>query len=555
MRALILKAGRGKNPLFSTDAVRPYKRALPLLGLALAMSGCAVGPDFMPPEASVKDNWIEKGDKRVSSREIKSNWWRTFKDPTLDRLVELAAEQNLPVQIAGLRILEARAQLGVAVGQLFPQDQAGSSAATWNKISERAANKANLPKHAFGDFSIGFDATWEIDFWGRYRRNLEAADATMMRTIADYDAALVSLTAEVARTYATIRTFEVLLGIAQENVRLQREGLQIAEARFHAGATSELDVAQQRALLENTLASIPDLQTGLQRAKNALSILLGQPPGGVDNLLHGPRRIPSAAARVSVGVPAELLRRRPDVRAAEMNAAAESARIGVAEADLYPRFFLFGDIGVQASDLGKVFAPGSLFLTAGPSFRWSILNYGRIADNIRAQDARLQQALVNYQDVVIKAAREAEDALIGFLKSQQRAANLSNSVQAAERAVQLSFIQYREGSENFQRVLDAQTRLLDERNSLAATRSDIATNLIALYKALGGGWEIRYGKPIVPETMQANMSRRTDWGNLLPAQTPPPAEQLPLPTPAGATPLLLPPDSEALPMPFGRPAN
>jgi NodT family efflux transporter outer membrane factor (OMF) lipoprotein len=555
MRALILKAGRGKNPLFSTDTVKPYKRTLPLLGLALAMSGCAVGPNFMPPEASVQDNWIEKGDKRVSNKEIKSNWWRAFKDPTLDRLVELAAEQNLPVQIAGLRILEARAQLGIAVGQLFPQEQEGSGAGIWNKISERAANKAKLDKHAFADYSIGFDATWEIDFWGRYRRNLEAADATMSRTIADYDAALVALTAEVARTYTTIRTFETLLGIAQENVRLQREGLQIAEARFHAGATSELDVAQQRALLENTLASIPDLQTSLQRAKNALSVLLGQPPGGIDKLLRGPQRIPSASARVSVGLPAELLRRRPDVRAAEMNAAAESARIGVAEADLYPRFFLFGDIGVQASDLGKVFSPGSLFLAAGPSFRWSILNYGRIANNIRAQDARLQQALVNYEDVVIKAARETEDALIGFLKSQQRAGNLQKSVQAAQRAVELSFIQYREGAENFQRVLDAQTRLLDERNSLATTRSDIATNLIALYKALGGGWEIRNGKPIVPEATQARMMNRTDWGNLLPAQTPPPAEVLPLPTPAAETPLLLPPDYEAVTMPFGRPAN
>ncbi|QGM97550.1 efflux transporter outer membrane subunit [Methylocystis parvus] len=540
---------------FKAFATSKQKGAFPALGLALALGGCAVGPDFNPPEAALQDNWIEKGDKRVANKEIKSDWWRTFHDPTLDRLVHLAAEQNLPVQIAGLRILEARAQLGIAIGQLFPQDQGGSGAATWNKISEQAANKANLPKHAFGDFSIGFDATWEIDFWGRYRRGVEAADASMMRTIADYDNALVSLTAEVARTYVTIRTFEVLLEIAQENVRLQKDGLQIAEARFRAGATSELDVAQQKALLQNTIASIPELQTGLQQAKNALSVLLGQPPGGIEKCLHGAQKIPSASPRVSVGVPAELLRRRPDIRAAEMNAAAESARIGIAESDLYPRFFLFGDIGVQASDLGKIFAPGSLFLTAGPSFRWSILNYGRIANNIRAQDARLQQALVNYQDIVIKAAREAEDALIAFLKGQQRAAALQKSVEAAQRAVELSFIQYREGAENFQRVLDAQTRLLDERNRLAETRSSIATNLVALYKALGGGWEIGHGKPIVPEVMQAGMMNRTDWGNLLPAQTPPPAANLPLPTPAGETPLLLPPDYEAAPMPPGRPAN
>ncbi|MGJ0509307.1 MAG: efflux transporter outer membrane subunit [Methylocystis sp.] len=529
--------------------------ALPALGLALALGGCALGPDFREPPAPVQDNWIEKGDRRVSNGEVKIGWWRTFRDPTLDRLVQTAAEQNLPVQIAGLRILEARAQFGVAVGQMFPQQQEGSGAGVWDKISERAANKANLPKHAFADYSIGFDATWEIDFWGRYRRNVEAAEARMMATIADYDSALVSLTAEVARSYITLRTYETLLQIAHQNVTLQREGLQIAEARFRAGATSELDVVQQRALLENTLASIPEQETGLQRAKNALSVLLGQPPGGVDSLLRGPQRIPSASPRVAVGMPAELLRRRPDIRAAEMNAAAESARIGIAESDLYPRFFLFGDIGVQASDVAKLFAPGSLFLSAGPSFRWSILNYGRIADAIRAQDARFQETLVSYDDTVLRAAREVEDALIGFLKAQQRAGNLQRSVAAAERAVELAFIQYREGAENFQRVLDAQARLLDERNKLADTRASIATNLVALYKALGGGWEIRAGKPIVPEAMQAQMMRRTDWGNLLPAPTPPPAADLPLPTPAGALPPLLPPDFEAAPQPPGRPAD
>lgn len=254
MRALLLRTSRSAG-------------ALPALGLALAIGGCAVGPDFQSPSAPVQDDWIETGDSRVSSKAVKSNWWRTFHDPALDRLIQIAAEQNLPVQIAGLRILEARAQLGVAIGQMFPQQQEGSGAAVWNKISEQAANRSNLPTKAFGDFSIGFDATWEIDFWGRYRRNVEAADAKMIAAIADYDNALVSLTAEIARTYVTIRTYEALLAIARENVKLQRDGLQIAQSRFSAGATSELDVVQQRALLENTLASIPEQETGLQRAK------------------------------------------------------------------------------------------------------------------------------------------------------------------------------------------------------------------------------------------------------------------------------------------------
>ncbi len=514
----------------------------------------------MPPEASVQDNWIEKPDRRVSNKEIKRDWWCVFNDPTLDRLVHVGADQNLPVQIAGLRILEARAQLGIAIGELFPQQQEATGAATWNKISERAANKANLPMHAFADYTLGFDAAWEIDFWGRLRRNVEAADATMTATMADYDNVLVSLMGDIARVYTELRTFETLLEIARENVRLQREGLQIAEARFRAGATSELDVAQQRALLENTLATIPELETGVQRSKNALSVLLGQPPGGVEPLLGGPHRIPAASPRVAIGLPAELLRRRPDIRVAEMRAAAESARIGVAEGELYPHFYLFGEIGVQASDVAKLFAPGSLFLTVGPSFRWSILNYGRIANAVRAQDARFQQALVAYEDTVLRAAREVEDALIGFLKAQQRAGNLRRSVAAAQRAVELSFIQYKEGAENFQRVLDAQTRLLDEQERLAETRGAIAANLIAVYRGLGGGWEIRTGKPIVPETTQLQMAARTDWGKLLPAPPAPQTDQLQPPTPAGATPPLMRPDDEpafpgGFPLLPGRPAN
>jgi len=315
---------------------RKFKRVAPLLVqvppicLALALGGCAVGPDFIPPEVPVQNNWIESKDSRVASKtDIMSHWWRAFRDPTLDRLIECAYEQNLPVQIAGLRILEARAQLGVAIGNMYPQTQEGTGAAQQNLISSRLANQADL-QHSFANFNLGFDATWELDFWGRFRRNVEANDANLLATVADYDGALVSLTGEVARTYATMRTFEELIQIARENARVQKEGLDIAESRFRNGATSELDVAQARTLLESTLADIPPLQAGLQQSKNALSTLLGRPPGAVEALLNGPHRIPSASKRVAVGIPAELLRRRPDIHAAELNAAAESARIGVA---------------------------------------------------------------------------------------------------------------------------------------------------------------------------------------------------------------------------------
>ena len=516
----------------------PRRRRLALagsLGLALMIGGCAVGPDFATPEAKVQDNWIEKNDQRVATQSpISHVWWKAFNDPTLDKLIEIATEQNLSVQVAGLRILEARAQLGVAVGNLFPQTQEGFGDAQANRLSSRLANQAIL-QHSFANFDVGFDATWELDFWGRFRRNIEAADASMIGTEADYQDALVSVTAEVARTYTTLRTVQVLIQLARENARIQREGLNIAVSRVRAGATSDLDASQARTLLENTLADIPDLQSRLQQTINALSTLLGEPPGSIEPLLTGPEKIPSAPRAVAVGLPAELLRRRPDIRSAELTAAAASARIGVAKSDLYPRFFLFGEIGVQSSEAASLAASGSLFYTAGPGFRWSILNYGRITNNVRTQDARFQQTLVSYQNVVINAAREVEDALIGFLKSQETEVILRRAVAAAEISVNLAMRQYQEGAESYERVIDTQRALLLERNRLAQTRSAIATNLVAVNKALGGGWDVRDGKPIVPELMQAEMRKRTNWGDLLP---PPTSSTLTMPTPAGAMPLL-----------------
>jgi len=508
----------------------------PSLLMAAALGGCAVGPDFIPPPAEVQENWIESGDKRVATTsEVRRHWWRAFNDPTLDRLVECAYEQNLPVQVAGLRILEARAQLGVAIGNLYPQTQQGAGSAQQNLLSSQVANQ-QLLQHSYALFNLGFDAGWEVDLWGRLRRNVEAADASLLGTVADYDDALVSLTGEVARAYALMRTYEELVAIARENARVQKDGLDIAESRFRNGATSELDVAQARTIYESTLADIPQYQASLQQAKNALSALLGRPPGAVEPLLGGPKRIPVASSRVAVGIPAELLRRRPDIRSAELRAAAESARIGVAEADLYPKLVLVGDVGVQSSNLSKLFAPHSLAFAIGPGFQWNILNYGQITNNVRAQDARFEEAVVNYQDTVLKAAREVEDALIAFLKAQESVASSRKSVASAEEAVRLSFTRYREGAEDFQRVVDSERTLLQQKNKLAQERSDIAVNLIALYKALGGGWEIRDGKPIVSAALQAEMARRTNWGHLLPAPPPPPTPALPLPAPVGAPP-------------------
>jgi NodT family efflux transporter outer membrane factor (OMF) lipoprotein len=521
-----------------------------LLSVLLAAGGCAVGPDFVKPEAKLNANWSEKGDARVKTQTaVDRRWWGTFHDSALDQLVQLAYQQNLPLQIAGLRILEARAQLGIAIGQQYPQQQEAFGGIAGVGLSQNAPNQGFIDKH-FWDYQLGFDAAWELDFWGKFRRGVEAAHANLVATMADYDEALVSLTAEVARTYTLIRTFEDLLGLTLQNVKLQEEGLRIAESRFRNGATTELDVTQARTLLESTRSLVPRLQTQLQQAQHALSTLLGQPTGAVPGLLEGQKGIPTAPVEVAVSVPAELLRRRPDIRSAELAAAAQSARIGVAKADLYPSFSLLGEIGFQTSSQGgalssradfhNLFDAGSFFYSFGPTVRWPLFNYGRIKNNVRVQDARLQQLLVIYQNTVLSAAQEVEDALTGFLRAQEAQVFDQNSVKAAQRSVEIAMTQYREGAVDYQRVIDTERALLQEETSLAQTRSSIATNLIALYKALGGGWELRQGQPVVPESIQAEMQGRTNWGHLLPA--PPAPEPLEPPPPARELPLLPEPD-------------
>ena len=494
----------------------------PVYLLLVILTGCAaVGPDFIRLEAQVADRWQASAHPNVSAVEGEyREWWTVFGDPVLDSLVQSAYRQNLPLQIAGIRILEARAQLGVAVGNIYPQLQQVRADVSRVELSDHQPNASGSLDSSFNDASAGFDIGWELDLWGRFRRGVEAADADMLASIADYDDVLVSLTASVASAYVLIRTFEERLAIARENAAIQEESMRITEARFQNGATTELDVQQARTLLLNTKASIPPLETGLQQAKHALSILLGLPPGNLEDMLGAPGVIPAAPALVAIGIPAELLRRRPDIRRAELQAAAQSARIGIAESDLYPHFSLVGSIGLRASDtfnsdLGDLFQLNSLEAFAGPSLTWDVFNYGRIKNNVRVQDARLQQLIVNYRNTVLEASREVEDALVGFLQSQEQVTYLAESVEAARRSVDLALLQYRDGLADYQRVLDTEQALFLQQDQLVTGRGTIATNLIAMYRAMGGGWEIRTGKAFVPGEIEETMRNRSDWGELL----------------------------------------
>lgn len=520
--------------------VRPsYRFKLPVLvvfvwvlGSASSVVGCKVGPNFAKPQVVVPENWSIKSDPRIATQTaVDVLWWKAFNDATLDRLIEIAYRQNLPLQIAGLKIVEARAELGVATGKQFPQQQELFASANAIGLSQHEANVFDFDRH-YVNYMVGFDAMWELDFWGKYGRGVEAETASLLGSVADYYYALVSLTAEVARTYAVIRTFEVLVDLARENTRVQEDGLHIAESRLRNGTTSELDVAQATTLLESTRASIPQQQLKLQQARNALSTLLGQPTGTIDALLTGPREIPKAPAKVMISVPADMLRRRPDIRSAELSAAAQCALIGVAKAELYPSFSLVGMIGLRTSSNSSrtpssYTLGNSLFYLAGPQINWPFFNYGRLENGVRVEDARFQQSLVNYRNVVLKAAQEVEDELTAFVNAQDAMTFEQNSVVAAQRAVEVSVTQYREGSADYQRVVDAQRSLLQEQNSLAEVRSSVATSLIALYKALGGGWESRQGLPFVPERTQYEMRQRTDWGDMLSEPRAPETEKTP----------------------------
>jgi NodT family efflux transporter outer membrane factor (OMF) lipoprotein len=492
-----------------------------VLQAVFLVSGCVkLGPDFVKPDAPVENDWSYQDDEVLSQPVKLDDWWTVFNDPALNRVVDMAWRQNLPLQVAGLRIYEARAQLGIAVGLQFPQQQRLAGSATTNRISENSPNFIPMTDKNFRNYQTGFDAAWELDFWGRFRRGIEAADANLATTVADYDNALVSLTAEAARIYVTIRTLEERLQISYENIRLQRESLNIASVRFKYGATTELDVAQAQTNLAETQALVPEIQKLLQQAKNALSVLLGMPPSDLSQVLGGPGTIPVAPAEIMVGIPTELLRRRPDIRQAEQLAAARSALIGVARADLFPSFSLLGTIGYQTSDTresssGDLLDSDSLTLSAGPSFSWNILNYGRLRNNVRVQDARYQQTIVNYQDTVLNAYREAEDAMVAFVQSREESRFRETGTISAKRSSVLSTIQYREGAVDFQRVVDSDRALAFQQGQWANTRGDIALNMIAIYKALGGGWELRENNDVISAENREAMQERTNWGNLL----------------------------------------
>lgn len=455
-----------------------------------AHNGFKVGPNYGRPAVPVSSEWIDYSDGRIDSSPADlSAWWRVFNDPALDDRIERSVGENLTLRAAGARVLEARYLRRVAAGALFPQMQEGFGNYSSNKNSEKTAFVP--PQIWFENWDVGLNIGWELDFWGRFRRSIEIADAELDSLIENYDDVLVLLLGEISTAYVELRTFQTRLQYAEQNVASQEQALAIAQNKFQFGATTERDVQQAKTVLEQTRALIPRYKAGARLANNRLCVLGGEPPRDLADEL-GSAPIPTVPPTVVIGIPADLVRRRPDVRRIERQVAAASARIGVAESELYPHITLNGTFGVAAQQFGDLFTgPHATFGNVGPAFRWDLLNYGRLLNNIRAQDARFQSLVYQYQQTVLDAAREAEDSIVSYLRGQEELQSLTAAAAAAQRTVDITFQQYKEGVVDFTAVFLASSELAARQDAMAAAQGTVTQSLVKIYQSLGGGWEVR----------------------------------------------------------------
>jgi len=465
-------------------------QAWALAGLVAGLVGCAVGPDFVKPEVETPAEFQALQEKATApgTADLVA-WWKRLGDAKLDELVERALEENKDLRLASARVLEARAQRGVTAADLFPTVD-GIGSATHNRGSAGGGGSGRTgPGRETDLYDVGVDASWEIDFWGRIRRGVESADAMIMSSEEARRGVIVTLLADVATNYVEMRSFQSRLRIAENNVETQSDTLGLTESRFTAGLTSELDVARARTNLATTQSQIPLLQAGMRRSMYRLSTLVGRPAGALSEMLAQVGPIPAGPAQIPTGLPSELLLRRPDVRQSERELAAATARIGVATADLFPRFSLSGSFGFSNGELGGMFDSNNRFWSFGPAFRWPIFQAGRIRSNIKVQDARTEQALITYERAVLNAFEDVETSMVNFGREQDRRGFLAEAVAAADRSTVLATDLYLKGLADFISVLDAQRQLFQLQDQLAASESTVTTNLISVYRALGGGWE------------------------------------------------------------------
>jgi multidrug efflux system outer membrane protein len=503
------------NMLMTMAAARiDRKKVLVNLGLAfslLTLTGCAVGPDYRPPETQVPETWnaqevvtAAQTSKTTTSPAKLVEWWEAFQDPALSALVEMAIRSNLDLRQAEARIRQARAARGVAGAPLWPQlnssalyERSQSSSATVTTGGPAIATAGGLREL----FQVGLDASWELDIFGGTRRNIEAATADLRAALEDRRDVLITLVGDVGTNYISLRGLQQQIAIARKNLEAQRHTAEITRKRFEAGFVGALDVANANAQVATTEAQIPVLESSARAAIYNLGVLLAREPAALEKDLARGGPIPPTPPEIPVGLPSDLVRRRPDIRRVEAQLHAATARIGVATADLFPRFSLTGSFGFSSNDLTKLGnLASSKFWSFGPTVTWPIFAGGRIQWNIKLQEAIQEETLAAYEKTVLTALKEVETALVAYAKEQEHRRSLSTAVVNNRRAVDLAMKLYIAGKTDFLNVLTAQLNLYTSENALVQSTSAVDTNLVALYKALGGGWE---PKPPGPGVSQA----------------------------------------------------
>jgi NodT family efflux transporter outer membrane factor (OMF) lipoprotein len=467
---------------------------------AVGLGGCAVGPDYHPSPAHAEARWASAPANGLTEGAPASpSWWTSFNDSELDSLVQRAVQSNPDIRVAEARLRQARAVRAMSAADLWPTlDASGSYARAKQSKNQPLIGSLPLPPNFPFEYSVyqaGFDASWEIDLFGAKRRALEASTADWEGAVESRNDALVSLLAEVARDYVELRGGQLRLEIARRNLKLEEEALELARARFQSGVAGELDVTRAAASAAGLRAAVPPLETDIRVAMYGIAVLLGRQPGDLLAELSPSKPAPPAPPEVPIGLPADLLRRRPDVRHAERQLAAETARVGLAQSDWFPRLSLTGDAGMESVGLGKWFEPGSQFWSLGPSLQWRALDFGRVRAEVRAQTAVQEAALATYEKAVLNALQEAEGAVVTYAQEQNRRGALADEVAEDRRSLDMADGLYAEGRVNYLDVLDAQRALNQSEDQLAVSEQAVSLDLIALYKALGGGWETLKREP------------------------------------------------------------
>lgn len=477
-----------------------------------------VGPNYKEPNKPIAKDWPNKNAtvKETPYKDIL--WWNVFHDNNMTALINQGYHSNLSLQSAGVRVLQTRALLAQSVGQLYPQQQAIIGSYNYNRLGGSSLESV-LPS-SFDTASLGFSASWELDFWGKYRRAIQANDAAFLSSIAAYDSALITLVSDIAQTYIKIRTYQEQIRVTKANIVVQKTGLQIALARYNAGEVGLVDVEQAKAELAQTQASLPPLFNNEQVQKDRLAVLLGTVPTQVDALLQPKKGIPKAPYSVAVGIPKEMIARRPDIHQARLNAVQQGATVGAIKASLYPALsltgtFAFSSNNINNASISDLFEWSKLNVVTGPGLSWPILNYGQITNAVRAQDAVFQQSLLHYVEVVLKAQQEVQDNISAYIQAKSATYYLVQANNAASKTLQLAIVRYKEGETDFTPVLNAEQQLLSIQTSLVNAQGDIPMALVALYRSLGGGWQIRGANDVIPDAIKKEMAARTNWGTLL----------------------------------------